>query len=235
MILYKKSFADGAIKRPSRTMNISIDELPSRPVPRFKSSKDKVKFIKSCEAIVRKSLEYKEYIKFLRENVDMNQCAIFKNVKNEPGKHYRIEIHHEPFTLYDIVETVIDNRILNEESFNAIQIADEVMDLHYRGMVGLIPLSVTMHELVHNGRIFIPLSKIYQNYIQFVNEYEAGMSENLKSKIEAKISLSEHTEDYVSDCLDVEIVYMNVDGVSLPEVPDAWKNAILTDTSKIED
>lgn len=228
MILYKKGFADGKKERSKREVKVRIDELPRRPVPKYTSPRDREKFIKTCEMVIRKSFEYKEYIKFLKENLDMNQCIILSNVKKANGKRYSIEIHHEPFTLFDIVETVITRRLENDEPIDALKVADEVMDLHYSGVVGLVPLTVTMHELVHSGRIFIPLQFIYHRYNEFFKEYEPYMNSTLIEKLEAKVNLSLHTQDIVSDSLEVEFVYLDVDGFKFPEIPSNWKDAILT-------
>lgn len=239
MILYKKGFSEGKKERSKREVKVRIDELPKRPIPKYASPRDREKFIKTCEIVIRKSLEYKEYIRFLKENLDMNQCIILSNIKNGNGKRYRIEIHHEPFTLFDIVETVITRRLENDEPIDALKVADEVMDLHYSGMVGLVPLTVTMHELVHSGRIFIPLQFIYHKYNEFFKEYEPYMNSTLVEKLEAKVNLSLHTQDIVSDSLEVEFVYLDVDGFKFPEIPNEWKDAILTssdtDTVKVSE
>ena len=229
MILYKSSMTNNKKDRPNKTIKVNIDELPKRPEPKYATPKHREKYIKTCEVVIRKSLEYKEYIKFLKENLDMSRCTVLKNLKNSNGNHYRIEIHHEPFTLFDIVETVINKRIDLGESINPLMVADEVMELHYSGEIGLIPLTVTMHELTHKGRIFIPLQYIYQKYDAFCNEYEKYMNPSVIEKIEAKINLSLHTEDIVSDSLNVEFVYVDIDGFKFPKVPDEWKNIIRPD------
>ena len=226
MILYKQNFAEGKIIRPSRNMQIHIDELPQRSIPKYNTPRDREKYIKTVEQIIRKSSPYKDYMSFLRNNLDYNRCLILKNIRNTSGKHYRIEIHHEPFTLFDIVETVINRRLALEEPITTLPVSDEVMSLHYEGKVGLVPLTVTMHELVHNGRIFIPLQFIYQDYAGFFREYEKYFNETTKDKLEAKVNLSLHTEDIVSDALDIEFVYTNVDGFQFPKIPDEWKNLI---------
>ena len=240
MILYKSGFNAGKKDRSNREVKVILDELPVRPTPKYNTPKDREKFIKTCEIVIRKSNEYKDYIKFLKENLNMNECAILSNIKSGNGKRYRIEIHHEPFTLFDIVETVINRRLENGESIGALKVADEVMDLHYSGMVGLIPLTTTMHELVHNGRIFIPLQFIYHKYDEFFKEYEPYMNSALVEKLEAKVNLSLHTDNIVSDSLDVEFVYLNVDGFKFPQIPDEWKDALITpsetsDVSDVED
>ena len=204
MILYRQSSTEGKKIRPGRNMQVRIDELPQRSEPKYNTPRDREKYIKTIEQIVRRSEPYKEYVKFLRENLDMNRCLILKNIQNVSGKRYRIEIHHEPFTLFDIIETVINRRLQFNEPIRTLQVSDEVMSLHYDGKVGLVPLTVTMHELVHNGRIFIPLQFVYQDYADFFKEYEPYFNQNTVDKLEAKVNLSMHTDSVVSDALEVE-------------------------------
>ena len=239
MILWKQNYAEGKRIRPSRTTKIRFDELPQRAAPKYNTPRDREKYIKTVEQTCRKSSPYKNYMTFLKQNLDMNRCTVLKNIKNEPGKHYRIEIHHEPFTLFDIVETVINKRLDHEESIELLSVVDEVMGLHYDGVIGLIPLTVTTHELVHSGRIFIPLQFIYQDYRRFFQEYEPYFNAVTLDKLEAKANLSLQTENIVSDALDVELVYVDVDGFQFPEIPDEWKtalgNPIVADGEKNED
>ena len=107
------------------------------------TDKDKYAFINDCEQMIRTSMEYKQYIEYLKEYRDMTKCKIFTNIegKRKGRNKIRIEIHHEPFTLYDIVNTVVNKHIACEWDLNYFSIASEVMDLHYRNLVGLIPLS----------------------------------------------------------------------------------------------
>lgn len=226
MILYKKDYVKGRRDRKQKTVEVKLNELPTRPRPKYSTPKEQKKFIKGTETLIRSSLEYKTYIKFLKDNLDMNRCAVLKNIKNGDGKRYRIEIHHEPFTLFDIVETVINRRLADGEDINALHVADEVMELHYEGHIGLIPLSVTMHELVHNGRIFIPLQYIYHKYDEFYKEYKDYMNPVLLDKIQAKVDLSLRSEGIVSDVLTPEFVNLKVDGFDFPKVPEEWKDIL---------
>ena len=236
MILYNKAITSKMKSRPVKSIDLEIEEKPERPVYVFKSVKDRIKFIKTCEAMIRKSLEYKEYIKFLKDNMDMSHCEVLKNISNENGRHYTIEIHHEPFYLFDIVDTVITKREACGESTNPFDIAEEVMALHYDEKIGLIPLSKTAHELVHSDRIFIPLQLIYQNYNKFYDEYEQYMSQNLKEQIEMKVNISLKTSNILSDVMDPEFVYVNIDGFDFPEVPEEWGKAIkVLDVSNLTD
>ena len=103
--------------------------------------KDFKKYTDSIERIVRMSFEYRQFVKFLRENVDMNKCSFFENVSNIESFKVKIHIHHEPITLYDIVLAVYNKRCAMHEPLTENMVAKEVMYNHYMLRVGLIPLS----------------------------------------------------------------------------------------------
>jgi hypothetical protein len=166
--------------------------------PRFYDlgrEKDKHKFITTVEHMVRNSLEYHELIAYLKESLGMTFCSFFHKISKEAfGKNrIRIEIHHEPFTLYDIVAIILLNRIENNESVDMFRIADEVMACHYEGIVGLLPLSVTVHQLVHSGKLFVPLQYIDPGFNEFYNRYKLTIQQmdGLQDMLEAKVRLSQ--------------------------------------------
>lgn len=182
------------------------------------SAKELNKFVKRCEKVVRSSQEYKDYISFLRENVDMDRCAFFNNISNSSNRRIRIEIHHEPFTLYDIVMTVVNKFIAEGIPLNDLMIADEVMELHYNNMVGLIPLSLTIHQVVHNSdKIIIPINLCYGDFRKFLEEYEEYIPEGLYEKLESKIAATKLINGQSFDALQPQFEYIEVDGVKLPQ------------------
>lgn len=139
-------------------------------------------FIKYLERQIRNSYEYKEYIGFLKENINMNNCSIFKMVNNMDVK---IEIHHSPLTLFEITFVIANYlNIKKDGKICTFDIIREVMKAHYDNLVGLIPLSTTVHELVHNGYIFIPTHKVFGDYRKFLDKYKIGVTKELNSKIE---------------------------------------------------
>jgi hypothetical protein len=230
MILYKNPSKEVLKReRPIRTMDIKIDEKPERPTYTFKNNKERYKYCTMIKMMVRSSYEYREYIKFLKKYMHMDNCIVFSNLQTE-NKHYRIELHHDPFTLMEIVNVVVSKRQALGESLNPYLVTEEVLELHYDDKVGLINLSITAHELAEKGRIFIPLQRIYQRYDLFVEEYEEYMDDTLKQKIELIIQMSQKCDQIVSDVLDPEFTYVNIDGVPFPEVPDEW-GKLLKDVS----
>lgn len=182
------------------------------------SDKDKITLIKQIETIIRRSLEYKEYIKFLKDEIDMSQCSFFNNVTNKNGRRISIEIHHEPFTLFDIVNIVVNKWIDDDMDLNPLIIAEEVMKLHYQNKVGLIPLSVTVHQLVHDGKLCVPLQNVYGNYINFVEEYGNYIGESLKTVLHTKLTMSKELEYLDVSVLEKKYTYLEVDGFTLPQL-----------------
>jgi hypothetical protein len=224
MILYKSNKITNRKDRPIRNLSLNIEELPQKPTYLLNGDRDRVKFNKTTSITVRRSMEYKEYIRFLKAHLDMNKCTVLKGLVTTHNRKYTIEIHHEPFSLFSIIDTVTRKREALGEPISHLDIADEVMELHYDEKVGLIPLSKTMHELVENDKVIIPLQFIYQKYNDFYDEYEPYMDQKLKDLIEAKVNMSLECDEIQSDVLNPAFVYVEVDGFKFPEVPDEWKD-----------
>lgn len=138
----------------------------------FRDAKDFTKYIKFLEQTVRSSVEYREYIQYLRNAFEMNRCTIYMNVTNNLTNNIKIEVHHDPLTLYDICLIIFRKRQAAGEPLDEDNVAKEVMWCHYNGLIGLIPLSETVHELVHNGVLFIPTTHVFGNYKMFVEMYK---------------------------------------------------------------
>lgn len=202
---------------------MKLRDLPKEyRFPTILTDKDKIKNIKKIEMVVRSSLEYKDYIKYLREYVNMHKCRFFKDVEKESNKKISIEVHHEPFTLYDITQIVLEKWIDEEREINHFGIAEEVMRLHYKNMVGLIPLSATVHQLVHDGKVFIPVQDVYgKGFVDFVIEYDEYINPDLRRILNEKIDISRDiaVEQDLS-ILERKYVYIEVDGMKVPALEE---------------
>lgn len=171
----------------SNTTNvIQLDVIPDyeNDVYDLNDEKSFSKFVVDLEREVRSSYEYKKLIKYLKEHKGMNRCAFFDRTTIDPERKVTIEIHHHPFTLYDICIIVCAKRQYNGESMELEMVAKEVMQLHYEGKVGLIPLSKTPHDLYHNGFLQIPLKNVYGNWREFRNEYYDFFTDEQKDILE---------------------------------------------------
>lgn len=203
------------IELPDKIDTIKLDNLPEFDIEDYNLSdpKEVNRYFKSIERICRNSRSYKKFIDFLREQVDMNKCSFYENVNNIDTYSIKIHIHHAPLTLYDIVTTVYAKRLCNQEPLSELMVAKEVMWVHYNMMVGLIPLSETVHELVHKGLLFIPLNKVFCLYKNFINLYGSYMDPNLKSTIE---EAERYTQEYnylkETKILEYDPVYIDPSG-----------------------
>ena len=224
--------------RPVRditTQRVDIEELPTRTIHKIHNNRERDKFIKTCEAYIRKSREYTRYVKFLKANMEMNRCAVLPKIVQGNGKKYSIDIHHEPFELYKIVDLEIMRKEAEEEPLTISDIAREVVQMHYEGIIGLIPLSKTQHELVGSGKVFIPLQHIYQDYHVFFERYEEYIEEcdYINNAIEAKVRLSLECDQIQSAAAEAKFVYIEQDGFKFPKVPEEWLNIFKTDRATI--
>lgn len=181
------------------------------------SDKDKIKLIKEIDRIVRGSVEYKQYIQFLKTEIDMMSCSFFQNVNNVGRNKIRIEIHHEPFTLFDITNIVLEKYITEDLPLNPLVISEEIMYIHYRNMVGLIPLSKTAHTLVHDGKLFIPLNNVFGGFANFVAVYESYIPEDLLNLLKTKIKMTKDIINPDNTILETKYTYITVDGFELPQ------------------
>lgn len=184
------------------------------------NEREKTKIVKRIERYIRGSNEYKDYIAFLRENVGMDACAFFNNINKDTSRSLRIEVHHTPYTLFDLTKIVVNKYIEEGLPLNELLIAEEVMKNHYSNMVGLIPLSKTLHQMVHGDnseKIVIPAYMIFGNYKKFIEEYGQYMDDGDFKKIELLIQRTKEIKESDYNFLEQHYDYIEVDGFKLPE------------------
>ena len=238
MMNYKPTtFSIGKRERPIRTIKLQIEEKPQRKQYDTFSKKGRYKYLTYIKALVRKTPEYRQYVEFLKKHRGQNRSHVLPAATTGNGKKYSIELHHEPFSLFEICDIVVTKRETLGESLNPLHVVEEVLELHYDGKVGLVPLDITSHELCEKGLIFIPLQDIYQRYDLFYDEYDAlcEIPEKIKNMLEIKIELSEKIESglVMSDMLNPQFTYLDINGQQFPEVPEEWGNALSINNQEI--
>lgn len=145
-------------------------------------------FLKECVSVVRKCPEYARYRNFLLENLNMDKCSIFAGLSEEEVKEAGLEIHHAPLALYDIAELVLGKMHYDNERITTFSVANRVMALHWMGMVGLVPLTATLHEAVHSGQLIVDPRTIFGNWMSLLDTHREGMTEHLAAKINAMVA-----------------------------------------------
>lgn len=238
MINYKpSSFTTGKRERPIRTVKMQIEEKPTRKEYELLSNNSRFKYNTLIKSMVRKTPEYREYIEFLKKHRGMYRSHVLPNVRIDSGKHYSIEIHHEPFTLFEIIDIVVRKREECGEDLNPLHVVEEVLELHFDNKVGLVPLDITCHELCEKGLLFIPMQDLYGRYDLFYDEYSAiiEIPDKIEAKLETKIELSEKLESGIimTDMLNPEFTYLDINGQKFPEVPKEWGERLSINNQEI--
>lgn len=140
------------------------------------------KLIKYITNRVRKTIEYKNLIHYLKRTMNINRCSFYKDYSIDRG--FTIELHHAPLCLYDYVE-VLCNKYFSENGFvKCWEIEEHANKLHYQFMVGLVPLNVTAHKLVHSNALSIHPEMVNFKWDLFVSEFDKFLTDEIRSKIE---------------------------------------------------
>ncbi len=143
------------------------------------------KTIKYIEKEIRNSYEYRSYIKYLKEELDLTRCSLLPNMDSRVLP-VNLEFHHFPFTLYDVSETIGKSMINNlgeDESVSCFDIAEKVIEEHFMNNIGLVPLTETLHEMAHNNAITIPMDKVNGDYKKYIEKYKGFIAPESIDKV----------------------------------------------------
>ena len=197
-----------------------MDDIPDYDIQDYDlfNEKDFKKYIEDIERLVRSSREYREAIQYMRKYINMNSSLFFRNVNNIESTKIKIELHHYPFTLFDIVITVFNKRTRLQEPLDVELVAKEVAYLHYFLVIGLVPLSKTEHKLVHNQALFIPLELngnpiVLGDYNKFVEMYEKDIPEDAMVRFNTYKELTANYNQITNtQILEVSPTYLKLPG-----------------------
>lgn len=213
------------------TIDIDLDNLPEEPekstqyeinISEFDSTSSYLeleedideKTISYIEKEIRGSFEYKKYINYLKNELDLTKCSLLPGIDCKEGAA-SLEFHHYPLNLYEITEAIARQRVLTlgeDEKVSCFEIAEQVMEEHFKGNVGVVPLTKTLHEMAHNRTIIIPITKVEGNYKKFIQKYSSYIATDIKERVsEAEInSISDDAKLFNSAKLEKNITKFNV-------------------------
>ena len=177
-------------------VNVDDDLLDEEPYDDryFINDGNKVELIKYFETLIRGSFEYSWFIDMLKKTLDVKSCVFFKGFSVTNGM--KLQFHHHPFTLFDYTEAVVNKLKADTEDGFVYEndVAREVARLHYKFMVGLVPLDPTSHQQVHDGVLEIPPELVIGNYEKFFEEYNQWIPEGTKMKYTEWLTTNHNTE-----------------------------------------
>jgi len=180
-------------------------------IENISTDKNLINIIKKIERMIRTSEEYSRYLAEIRAKTDINNCTFLKDVTDDDAT---IEFHHYPFTLFEITLCVILKKILNKEKFTTFSLTSDVLKLHAENKIGIVPLTKTLHELAHSGKLFIPIDSVLGNFTQFVEEYKSVFTRYLIEKYNNLIKKTEE-ESFDFSILDTDVSFIKKENINL--------------------
>lgn len=142
--------------------------------------------IKAVERNIRNSFEYKKYLGEKRNCLNQNNCAYLKDFDFSNNKA-KLELHHH-IHLYDLVEVAYKYLIANNiKGITTFDVANIVMEWHYRDLIPYVFLSKTMHELHHSGQYQYELNDIKGTPLELYNLIKEYLTPELDIKFKEVI------------------------------------------------
>jgi hypothetical protein len=191
----------------SENQELFSEDSPFRLALRVKNFENETqykKFLKNCEKLVRSSLEYSLWRDYIRDVLQLQECAITQEKMSEVS----IEVHHHVPSLFLMVKALVNKKIDANEEFSTFDIAVKIIELHFENKLGYITLLKSIHEKFHNGFLTIPMSLVKGDYNSFVREYGSYLDEDDLDSMNQRMSINENNcswtrNTYVPDEQDV--------------------------------
>ena len=178
------------VKSNVENLELFSDNYPFRLALRIKNFENETtykKFVKNCEALVRRCNEYKLWRNYIVEVLQVNKCMI----THESIEEVSIDVHHHVPSLYTLISALVNKKIENTTEFCSFDIAHEAIELHFKNKIGYATLLQSMHEKFHNGYLTIPISYIKGDYQYFLDNYSRYVDDQDIETIQARLAVNE--------------------------------------------
>jgi hypothetical protein len=178
------------VKSNVEKLELYSDDIPfslSLRIRNFENEADYKKFIRNCEAMLRKSIEYKLWRKYIVDVLGINECMI----TNEKMSEVTIDVHHHIPSLFTMIKGIINKYIDNEEEFCTFDITEKAIELHYKNKVGYVTILKSLHEKFHNGFLQIPIDLVKGDYNYFLKNYGDHLDEEELDTINDRLVIKE--------------------------------------------
>lgn len=172
------------------SLELYSDTYPFRlslRIRNFENESNYKKFIKNCEMMIRRSIEYKLWRNYIIDVLQINECMI----THEKMDEVTVEVHHHVPSLSSLVTALVNKCIESEEKFCTFDICQQAIELHFKNKIGYVTLLKSMHEKFHNGRLTIPIEFVKGDYNHFVREYSKFLDEDDLERIETRLATNE--------------------------------------------
>ena len=179
------------VNKPNTNPTIDSDESYYE-IPFYKdvdymfSLENEVAFIKAVERMVRTSKYYSRYIAHLKVDLGLNFCQVKGNISEDEdaGVTDLIEMHHGPiFTLFDVVSIILNYMLTKDMKITTFSVANKVIEEHFKHRVQTVMLCETVHQLVHDNKVFLNYRQGFGDLYSFLEIYYEGLDEIMVNKI----------------------------------------------------
>ena len=179
------------VNKPNTNPTIDSDESYYE-IPFYKdvdymfSLENEVAFIKAVERMVRTSKYYSRYIAHLKVDLGLNFCQVKGNISEDEdaGVTDLIEMHHGPiFTLFDVTSIILNYMLAKDMKITTFSVANKVIEEHFKHRVQTVMLCETVHQLVHDNKVFLNYRQGFGDLYSFLEIYYEGLDEIMISKI----------------------------------------------------
>lgn len=179
------------VNKPNTNPTIDSDESYYE-IPFYKdidymfSLENEVAFIKAVERMVRTSKYYSRYIAHMKIDLGMNFCQVKGNIieDDDSGINDLIEMHHGPiFTLFDVVSIILNYMLVKNMKITTFSVANKVIEEHFKHRVQTVMLCETVHQLVHDNKVFLNYKQGFGDLYSFLETYYEGLDKTQVDKI----------------------------------------------------
>jgi hypothetical protein len=186
------------IESNADTLQIYSERHPfslSLRISNFENEGEYKKFVKNCEIMIRRSIEYKEWRNYIVDVLQINECMI----THERMDEVTIEVHHHLPSLFTLVTALVNKHIEENIDFCTFDICQKAIELHFQNRVGYTTLLKSMHEKFHNGKLDIPINYVQGDYNYFIREYSQFLDDSAIETIQARLAVNEHNVSWGRD------------------------------------
>ena len=173
------------VNKPNTNPTIDSDEsfyeIPFYKDPDYMFSiENEVAFVNAVERMVRTSKYYSRYIAHLKVDLGLCFCQVKGNISEdeETGVKDLIEMHHGPIlTLFDVTSIILNYMLIHDMKITTFSVANKVIEEHFKHRVQTVMLCETVHQLVHDNKIFLNYKQGFGDLYSFLEKYYDGLDE----------------------------------------------------------
>ncbi|MGL5750510.1 MAG: hypothetical protein ACRCXT_08290 [Paraclostridium sp.] len=141
------------------------------------------RFLENAISRFRKSVPYRQYKRYLIEDIGLNRCQFHSNITTDM-EDVTIEMHHAILTIFDIALMLCEYTLQTRGYISTFDLVMLLEQEHINNRVAVVMMSLTPHQLHHNMEgTFIHPDMCFGNWWEFLDRYMIGMTPEVAVKL----------------------------------------------------